>query len=265
MSVRVIWRLVAMNVMQTLEYRGAFFVYMVNTVTVPLISLLVWLTIRGQGARLPYDRSQLVTYYVLLSLASMLTSVWFAPYLARQIRLGTLSPWLLRPAPFILSDVANNIGEKVVKLPLLLPLVGILMLAFHDELRLPASVWPWLGFAVTLPLAATVAFLLEFVVGLLAFWVQDISGLLRFKFLIGAFLSGQFIPLALFPPSLSGFLQAQPFRYTLSFPIEILTSHLSAGALVYGFAFQIGYCLLLWLCNRLLWARGIRAYSAVGA
>ena len=31
MSVRVIWRLVAMNVMLTLEYRGAFVIIMVNT------------------------------------------------------------------------------------------------------------------------------------------------------------------------------------------------------------------------------------------
>jgi ABC-2 type transport system permease protein len=265
MTLRVLWRLTAMNVMMTLEYRGAFFIFMVNTVTLPLISLLVWLTIRGQGVRLPYDRSQLVTYYILLSLASMLTAVWFAPYMAQNIRLGTLSPWLLRPAPFILSEIANNIGEKVVKLPLLLPLVGMVVLAFHADLRLPASVWAWAGFALSLPLAATVAFLLEFLVGLLAFWTQDVSGLIRLKFLIGTFLSGQLIPLALFPPSLSGFLQVQPFRYTLSFPLEILTGRLSTGALLSGFAWQTGYCLLLWICYRLVWKRGVRAYGAVGA
>ncbi len=90
-------------------------------------------------------------------------------------------------------------------------------------------------------------------------------GLLRVKALVGAFLAGQFVPLALFPPELSGFLEAQPFRYTLSFPLEVLTGHLSNAALVRGFGWQVAYCVGLWVCYRLEWRYGLRSYSAVGA
>ena len=62
-----------------------------------LISLLIWRTVIDHGVRLPLDRSQLVTYYVLLGLVSMLTGVWEAPYTAEAIRLGRISPDLLRP------------------------------------------------------------------------------------------------------------------------------------------------------------------------
>jgi hypothetical protein len=72
-----------------------------GTVVVPVISLLVWLTVGEQGVPLPYDRSQFVTYYVLLSVVSMLTATWLVGYVAETIRLGGLSPWLLRPAPYI--------------------------------------------------------------------------------------------------------------------------------------------------------------------
>ncbi len=99
MRVRIVGQLVAMNVMMTLEYRGAFFLHMVNTVATPLISLLVWLTVSEQGVRLPYSRSQFVTCYVGLSPVSMATSSWLAEYLVQDIRLSGLSPWLLRPAP----------------------------------------------------------------------------------------------------------------------------------------------------------------------
>ncbi|MEJ7654199.1 MAG: hypothetical protein WKH64_13190 [Chloroflexia bacterium] len=115
-SVRLLWRLTAMNVMTTIEYRGAFLVYMLNNVLGPLISLLVWLTVSEQGVALPYTRSQFVTYYVLLSVAAMLTSTWIGPFLVEDIRLGNLTPWLLRPAPGILSYIGNNLGEKAVKL-----------------------------------------------------------------------------------------------------------------------------------------------------
>jgi ABC-2 type transport system permease protein len=110
-----------------------------------------------------------------------------------------------------------------------------------------------------------VAFLLDFVIGSLAFWMQDVNGLIRLKNLVGAFLAGQFIPLALFPPRFAGLLEAQPFRYTLSFPLEVVTGSLTPAATARGFAWQVAYCLGLWCCYRLLWRYGLRSYAATGA
>ena len=265
MRLRLFWRMVVMNVMSTIEYRASFLVCMINVVATPLISLLVWLTVSDQGVALPYSRSQFVTYYVLLSVVSMLTSTWLAPFVAQAIRLGYLSPWLLRPAPYIANFAGNNLGEKIVKLPLLLPLVALMALFFWADLRLPDQPRDWLLFVLALPLAAMVAFLLDFVIGSLAFWMQDVRGLVRVKNLVGAFLAGQIIPLALFPPGAAGFLEAQPFRYTLSFPLELLTGSLTPAAAARGFAWQVGYCVGLWACYRLLWRYGLRSYAATGA
>ena len=265
MILRVIWRQVVMNVMMTLEYRGAFFILMINIVAGPLVSLLVWLTVGESGVRLPYDRGQFVTYYVLLSVVTMLTTTWAGGYVAESIRLGQLSPVLLRPVSPLTGYIGNNIGEKVIKLPLLLPLTGLVALFFRSDLHLPADPRAWLLFVVCLPMAAAVTFLLDIVIASLAFWLDDVWGLLRVKELLGAFLAGRFVPLALFPPSLDGFLEAQPFRYTLSFPLEVLTGDLSAAALARGFVWQTAYCIGLWACYRLLWRYGLRAYSATGA
>lgn len=262
---RVLRRLVAMNVMVTAEYRGGFFVYMLEAVLIPVISLLVWLTVSEQGVGLPYDGGQFVTYYLLLSVVSVLTATWLGEFVAQNIRQGELSPWLLRPMSFTAQYIANNVGEKLVKLPLLLPLVALAALAFRAGLDLPTGPRAWLLFLASLPLAATVSFLLEFLVGSLAFWIQDVNGLVRAKAILGSFLAGRFIPLALFPPGFAGFLEAQPFRYTLSFPLEILTGRLSGGELAQGFAWQAAYCVGLWVCYRLVWRHGLPAYSATGA
>lgn len=262
---KVIRQVVVVTVMSTIEYRGSFLIYMVNAVLVPVISLLVWLAVSAQGVQLPYSREQFVTYYIMLSVVSILTGTWLAEFVAESIRLGQLSPWLLRPVPYIVQDIGNNIGEKVVKLPMLLPLSAIVALFFRDSLHFPANPLNWLLFLVSLPLAAAVAFLLDFVIGSLAFWIQDVGGLIRTQALVGAFLAGEFVPLALFPHSLSGFVQLQPFRYTLSFPIEVLTGSLSREELALGFGCELAYCVLLWGCYRLMWRYGLRAYSAVGA
>ncbi len=265
MILRVIWRETLMSVMNTIEYRGAFLIYMINIVAGPLVSLLVWLTVAGQGVALPYDRGQFVTYYVLLSVVSMLTSTWAGGFLASNIRMGTLSPKLLRPVTPLAGYIGNNLGEKIIKLPLLLPLSMLVAAAFRDDLRLPADPRAWLLAAISVPLAAAIAFLLDVVLCSLAFWMDDVWGLLRLKALVGAFLAGQFVPLALFPPELSGFLQAQPFRYTLSFPLEILTGGLSMSDITRGFAWQVAYCAGLWAGYRVEWHFGLRTYGATGA
>ena len=262
----VLWRLILPTIMRTLEYRATFFVYMVGAVAGPTISLLVWLTVSEQGVALPYDREQFVTYYVLLGMVSQLTASWVAEYnLAEAIREGQISRLRLRPVPSILHYVGDNLGQKAVMLPLQLPLIALVAAVFREDLRLPAEPRAWMLFALSVPLAAAVAFLLDFLTGSLAFWIQDVSGIIQAKVLIGEFLAGQIIPLDLFPAHFEGFLRVQPFRYILSFPLEVLVGSLSDAELAQGFAWQAGYCTVLWACYRMLWRYGLRAYSAVGA
>jgi len=265
-NLMVFRRLVLLNVMSAAEYRGGFFIYMTEAVIVPVISLLVWLTVGEQaGGHLPYSRSQLITYYLLLSIVSMLTGTWFGRFVAQNIRQGEFSAWLLRPISYLPFYAANNVGNKLGKLPLLLPIVAVAGLAFWRGLHLPMDPRAWLLFLASLTMAATLSFLIDFVIGSLAFWIQDVDGLIRAKVLIGSFLAGQFIPLALFPPGFEGFLEAQPFRYTLSFPLEIITGSLSTAELATGFAWQAGYCVLFYVCYHVVWWRGLPSYSAWGA
>jgi ABC-2 type transport system permease protein len=261
---RTFTRLVAKNLALTLAYRGGFLILMLSTVISPLISLLIWRTVLDHGVRLPLDRPQFVTYYVLLGLVSMLTGVWEAPYTAEAIRLGRLSPELLRPAPVILQPIANNVGEKIVKLPLLLPIVAGVALLFADDFSLPTAPLAWLLFLFSLPVAAAINFLLDYLVGLLAFWLDDVGGLIRVLGLVRGFLAGRLVPLALFPPALGPLLDAQPFRYTLSFPLEVVTGALDADALLRGFAWQVVWLLVLIGAYRVVWRRGLRLYSSVG-
>lgn len=258
-------RLIAMNVQVSTAYRAAFVVYMVNAILAPLLSMLVWLTVAGQGAALPYDRQELVTYFILVSVVSVLTASWLADWVAEQIRFGGLSSWLLLPVPYIVFQAANNVGEKLVKGPILCPLILLVVLLFGNDVRFPTDPWVWVRFVCCLPLTATVSFLLDFVVGSLAFWLHDVRGLIRAKALVGSALAGQLIPLSLFPSSFSLVLEIQPFRYTLAFPIEILIGHLDTAALVRGFWWQLAYCVALYCGYRLIWRYGLRAYTASGA
>jgi ABC-2 type transport system permease protein len=95
--------------------------------------------------------------------------------------------------------------------------------------------------------------------------MDDVSALVQARVIIASVLSGAVVPLALMPEWSRGFVDHQPFRYTVSFPVEIVAGNLSRHELVAGFAMQLGYVVVAGVIARVVWAAGIRAYSAVGA
>jgi ABC-2 type transport system permease protein len=261
----VIAQLARANVMMTLEWRTGVLILMLNSVAGPTVSLLVWLTVREYAAgALPLDRPQLVTYFLLMSVVSMLTDTWAGQYVAADIRHGSLSKALMRPAPPILHDIGNNLGEKGVKIWLMLPLVAVVALFFRDDVRLTTDPLRWVAFGAALVLASALTFLLDYVIGTLAFWLQDVSGISTLNALLEGLLAGRFVPLALFPAQAAPLLAVQPWRYVLSFPLEIASGALPGEEIARGLAVQLGYVAALIGVYRVTWRAGLRVYAAVG-
>jgi ABC-2 type transport system permease protein len=264
-TLRVIRRLLVIDLSMALMYRVEFVMFMISTVLGPGISLLVWRAALANGAALPVDAAYLTTYFVLLGVVSMLTSSWDSGFLAEEIRLGHLSKWLIRPGSTHLNTIANNLSEKLIKAVPLAPMVAALWWLFRDAVALPAEPARWLLFAVSVVAAAAMVFALDIIVGALAFWVDDITGIDRARDLLMMIFRGQLVPLALMPAWSQGFIDVQPFRFTLSFSLELLLGGLSTAEVATGMALQLAYPALTVVAAIWIWRRGLRAYAAVGA
>jgi len=262
-QLRLLSRLLGLNVGVTFQYRGEFVIMQLKNLIVPLTSLLVWRAALAAGADLPVDTQYLTGYFLLVSVVGMLTASWTAFYLAESIRDGALNRWLIRPASTHLDAVANNAGEKVIKLVLIAPFIVILALVLHDQLALPADPRRWVLFGAAVVLAAGMRLTLDIIVGSLAFWFEDVQGFIRAFGVITPILSGGVVPLALMPATLAGLTAAQPFRFMLSFPMEVLLGDLSGGW-VPGFAGQLGWLITFVLIANGVWRLGLRSYSAAG-
>lgn len=258
---RVLRILVLREVTIMLHYRWWLAFLQLSNIVAPAISLLVWRGAIAQGATPPVTETFLTTYLVLVSIVAMLTSSWTSGFLAASIRLGGLSSWLVRPCSTHLNGIANNLGEKVVKLFLLVPLVAVLGVIFRSEVELPSQSTRWLAFAVSLLMAGAMTFSLDVVIGSLAFWFEDVSAIDRLRSLLSRILSGALIPLALFPSAFANFLNAQPFRFMVSFPLEVLLGHPSASS----FALQIAWFAAFVGAAALVWRVGLRSYQGAGA
>jgi ABC-2 type transport system permease protein len=264
-SLRVIRRLMMIDHSTALLYRVEFVMFMISTVIGPAISLMIWRAALDNGASLPVDAEYLTTYFVLLGVVSMLTSSWLSGFLAEEIRLGQISKWIVRPGSTHLNLIANNLGEKLIKSVPLAPMIALLWWFFRDTVVLPADPVTWLLFAISVVAAAVMIFAIDVMVGALAFWIDDIGGIDRARNLLEVILRGQLVPLALMPLWARGFVDAQPYRFTLSFSLELLLGDLTATQIAIGMAMQLIYPALAVLGAIWLWRRGLRAYSAAGA
>jgi ABC-2 type transport system permease protein len=211
-----------------------------------------------------YTSNDFVTYYLVGLFVRQMTAVWSSWELEAQIREGRLSPLLLRPLHPIHNEIAANWTEKIPRIIILVPLITLLFQVLpHTPIDFaPLNV---VAFFVSLFGAWLLCFLLDYLVGMLAFWTSQSLAFVQIVFALRMVFSGVLIPTELLPDQMNAVLYWLPFRYMLSFSGEIALGHITYTNLLQCLAIQYTWVLLLIALVSLVWQRAIRSYSAVGA
>lgn len=253
-----------LQIIDSFTYRGDIFLYSLSGVAHPLIMLAIWLTILTSGGNTPLERDEFIQYYLFLLIIKIWTGAWAAPFIARDIRLGQLSPFLTRPVPYYFFQLGGNIGEKFIKTLFVGPLVVALMTFFRQQLP-TLTLFEWSMVWLTWVGAAILTFVVDLCVGFAAFWLEDSEAVEDGYDLLMHIFSGQLIPIFALPLVFQRLSALLPFRYALSLPLEILLGRLGLRDLMSAILMQAFWVIAgLWLVQ-ILWRRGLRRYSAVGA
>jgi ABC-2 type transport system permease protein len=77
-------------------------------------------------------------------------------------------------------------------------------------------------------------------------------------------LSGYLIPLDLFPAAVQRIALVLPFRFLLSFPVELALGRLSRAHALELLLAQAGYISIALIATHFVWRRGLRRYAAYG-
>ena len=264
-----LWRvylvLLRISLLPQLQYRTALALWMLDMVLNPIIYLVVWSTVAtSNGGSLDgYTPGAFAAYFIILLLVNHLTDNWVYYEFQERVRQGLLSPMLLRPLHPLHADLAANLTNKLLTLTVVLPAMLAMILLFQPS----AHVTPWtaLAFLLALPLAITLRFLLEYALGLVAFWTTQMDAVIQIYYIVLFFLSGQLAPLDLFPVPVQWLAEFLPFKWMIAFPVQLMLGQLPADAILPGFAMQFTWLWLSLGTLLLLWQRGLRQYSAAGA
>jgi ABC-2 type transport system permease protein len=243
-----------------LEYRAELLLWVLAN-SLPIILMGVWIE-AAQGGQFNLSPVDFARYFLAVFLLRQITVVWVVWEFEREIVEGKLSPRLLQPIDPVWHHIASHVSERAARLPLAFILLVIFFLLYPQAFWLP-SLAKILLFALAAVLAFALRFVMQYSFAMLAFWTERASAIENFWFLFYLFLSGMIAPLEVFPPVVRTVVLCTPFPYMINFPASIIVG--LPVDLTRGFLSMIGWILLFLGLNRLLWRRGLKRYSGMGA
>jgi ABC-2 type transport system permease protein len=248
-----------------LQYRVALMIWLTWTILQPVVLLTVWSSVaQTTGGRVGgWSPSDFAAYYLIGMWVAHLTFTWLMHEFEYRVRQGQFSPLLLKPLHPIHKDIADNIGYKLITAPVLA--LATLVLVYAFEPRIDAPLWAVVAFVPALLLAFFVHFLSGWTIALAAFWMTRVAAVNEVYFVLGTFLSGAWVPLALLPGPLQVLSWLLPFRWHQAFPTELLMGRLTPQDTAIGLGMQLLWCGITFAVWRLLWDRAVGQYTAVGA
>ncbi|MCX5660172.1 MAG: ABC-2 family transporter protein [Planctomycetota bacterium] len=243
-----------------LEYRAEIFLWaMVGLL--PLILMGLWMQAAASGAT-AFSPGDFARYFFAVFLARQFTAVWVIYDFEYDVVDGRLSPYLLQPIDPVWRYMAGHAAERLTRLPLLVGFSLAFFWLFPEARWLPA-VGDVLLCALALALAFLLRFAIQYSVAMLAFWIERVSEIEKFWFLLFFFFSGTIAPLDLYPPAVRDAAMYTPFPYFAYFPAQLLTGRPAPIAL--GFVVMLGWLAFFFVVNRVLWRRGLKQHSGMGA
>lgn len=253
------------RIAEQLQYRVALAIWLIEVALTPVISIVVWSAVaNAQGGVVDgYTPSTFAAYFIAAMLVNYLTHTWVFWEFEWRIREGRLSSLLLKPVHPVHGDIAYNLCYKLLMLTVILPVTILLFVLFHPTFHLT-----WLHCLVLIVVlieAYILRFMIEWTLALLAFWTTRVNVLNQLYMAVMLFLSGQLVPLTFFPPSVQTIAGVLPFRWMVSFPVELCLGDLSWSDIWSGLGIESIWVVLSVTLLFVVWRTGVRRYSAVGA
>ena len=246
-----------------LEYRASIVIWMLTGI-MPLVMLAVWFSLAEGGPISGYSQDDFVAYYLLMTLVRQLTNVWVIWELDYEIRHGDLSIKLLHPINPIHEYIASHLADKVLRLWILIPLAILAWLIF-PTIHYDMTPLTLVLLLVALAAAWILRFLSQYCIGILAFWISEAITLNEIWFAGMLMLGGVVAPLDLFPAPVKAIANYLPFRFMLSFPVEIVSGRMTTIDVLSGLTAMMFWLVFFVVLYRWLWSKGVRQFSAFGA
>lgn len=247
-----------------LVWRAHFIVTLLSNLTYIVILYFLWRSIYGSSQALNgMTFNQVFVYMTVTSSIFVLFKAWLDWDISRQIMSGVITTRLTKPLDYQFMMLADAFGMVLNNVVLItIPSLLVLFVVFRASIPLG---WNVVFFCLSLPLACLVSLLIDYTVGITAFYTESLWGVSTTKEIIMLVLSGGLVPLQFFPESIRSVLVYLPFQAIYHTPASILTdTSLSITDYIPMLAIQAVWAVALLIVSRLFFAHAVKAVTVNG-
>ena len=238
-------------------YRAELAMRAVQMVLFMGIFVALWSTAFGVSGRAElagYSLAEVVWYLAMTETIALSTSRVFIE-IGEAVKAGGVAYQLARPLSYPLYQVANSLGNSTPRFAL--NLLTATAVAGLGTGQWPGSLRGILAFVVMAALALLLDSLIAVLIGLLAFWIEEVTPAFwiyqKLLFTVG----GLFLPLEMFPQWLRRLTRWLPFQFITYAPARAFVDF-EPGFVLRAAAGQVAYVAALSALVALVWGRARR-------
>lgn len=250
-----------------MEYRLNFMISLISAAYPIFIQTFLWVAIfKASNEDLVYGFSfqQMIAYTFLAGLVSRLVRTGFEYEIMDDVKSGKYSKFLVQPLGYFPYRLSSFFGNKIPTQVIILAVMALAMIGLNVFWGIQFSALNILAFLGTMLLATALNFLIFYCFSAMSFWIVEVGFLFEGIRIVAILISGGIFPLEVFGERFVQVMSVLPFKYTINYPINVLTGKIGGAEMLQGVLIQlvwIGLCLAL---SNLLWRVGGRRYVAVG-
>ena len=244
------------------EYRAELILWALS-VSLSFILMGVWHEASGR-ADLGITPDDVVRYFFCVFLTRQLTMVWVIWDFESLVLHGRLSGQLLAPIDPVFRLLAGHVAERAARGPFVVVIVVAFFIIAPDARFVPAAA-DVIAFAAFSLAAFLLRFAMQYTVAMGCFWLERASAIETLNFFFYLFLSGAIAPLETFPEAVRELAMLTPFPYMIYVPSKALMGAIDVDAMLRAAQVMGVWFVFFVIINRILWRRGLRRYSSMGA
>lgn len=262
------WTILRIGLEERLVYRGDFALGTLMRFLPIVTQIFLWHAIfeaRGGALLAGYSYGDMVAYYLLTMVTRAFSSMpGLASSIAKQIRSGEIKKFLIQPIDMLGFLFLGRMAHKLAYYAVAIGPFALVFFLCRDFFPPTPPPEVFAAFFLSLMLSFLLGFFLEACMGLVGFWFLEVSSLLFVYMLFSFFCSGHMFPLDMLPQPWKSIVEALPLQYLAYFPSAIFLQKVSGEALVRGLCIQAAWTVFFIILARVLFAAGLRRYSAYG-
>lgn len=259
------WQTVKVHWSSMLVYRTNFALIIIGPVLVFFfVKISLWYSIfQGDMTQTigHYTLKDMLTYHLWTMIVMLISRAYNSPKLSEDIRLGKVSTYLIYPFSLWEFNVTLFIARLIVQIFIALFTLVLLVTVFTSYFQEVI----WVDFLQGLSFCIVVGlfwFSLQYLVGLMAFWLEETWVIAVIAETVFQLLSGNIIPLDLFPAWAEQALGYTPFPYVTFIPVKLFMGQdIDFITAMLNLVFWI---MVMNLFIYLVWRRGLKLYTGAG-